>query len=231
MESRIQHILLEPRSGLRSGLFRLPLLGLCLLPGAAVFAETDPGELDLEPLVIREPDRREVRVDDLDTENFEIGIFGGVMNVEDFGSNATAGVRFAYHVTEDFFVEGTYGRTKLGETSYERLSGGAQLLTDEERETDYYSVSMGWNLLPGEAFVGSRWAFRGSLYALAGVGSTTFGGDDVFTWNVGVGYRLVATDWLAFHVDVRDLVWESDLLGSRETMHNVEFTGGVTFFF
>ncbi len=190
-----------------------------------------PEELELEPLVVREPERREVDVDELDSEDFEIGAFGGVMNIEDFGSDTVTGIRAAYHVTEDFFVEGVYGQTTMGQTSFELLSGGAPLLTDEERDLTYYNVSLGWNIFPGEAFVGGRWAFKGSLYVIAGAGSTEFGGDDIFTINAGVGYRFIATDWLAFHVDVRDHFFESDLLGTMENKHNVEFSGGLTIFF
>ena len=137
----------------------------------------------------------------------------------------------AYHVTEDFFVEGLYGQTTMGQTSFELLSGGAPLLTDEERDLTYYSVGLGWNIFPGEAFIGDRWAFKGSLYVVGGAGSTEFGGDDQFTVNLGVGYRLVATDWMAFHVTVRDHYFESDLLGTMEGKHNIEFSGGLTFFF
>ena len=49
------------------------------------------------------------------------------------------------------------------------------------------------------------------------LGSTEFGGDKRFTVNLGFGYRLIATDWLALHVDVRDHVFDSDLLGKDET--------------
>ncbi len=218
MESRIQRIFLVLAMGVA-----------CASPGA--FAATDPNELELEPLVVREPERREVDVDKLDKENFEFGVMGGLMSVEDFGTNTVVGVRVAYHVTEDFFVEGQYGKTTLGETSFERLSGGAQILTDDERDMTYYNVSVGYNIFPGESFLGRGLAFKGGLYVVAGVGGTNFGGDDLFTINAGVGYRLIATDWLAFHFDVRDHVFETDLLGSRETKHNIEFSGGLTLFF
>ncbi len=215
MESRFQRI------------FLVLLVAMTAYPAWAA----QPDELELEPLVVREPERREVDVDELDSEDFEIGAFGGVMNIEDFGSDTVTGIRAAYHVTEDFFVEGIYGQTTMGQTSFELLSGGAPLLTDEERELTYYNVSVGWNIFPGEAFVGGRWAFKGSLYVVAGAGSTEFGGDDIFTINAGVGYRFIATDWLAFHVDVRDHFFESDLLGTMENKHNIEFSGGLTIFF
>jgi len=218
--------------------FQRIFLNVCLAAVAAqivaapmVQAATDRDLLELEPLVVREPERREIDIDRLDTEDWEIGVFAGLMSVEDFGTNTLTGVRVAYHVTEDFFVEGQYGMTDLGQTSFERLSGGAQLLTDDQRKMSYYNLSVGYNIFPGESFIASRWAFKGGLYVIAGVGSTDFAGDERFTVNAGLGYRLIATDWLAFHFDVRDHIFDSDLLGKEETLHNIEFSGGLTIFF
>jgi outer membrane beta-barrel protein len=202
------------------------LLGMTAAPA---HSDIKADELELEPLVVREPERREVDVDALDTENWEIGAFGGVMNVDNFGTEPVYGIRMAYHITESFFVEGQYAKTELGETSFERLSGGAPLFVD--RDMTYYNLSLGWNVFPGESFVGGRWAFKGGLYLIGGVGATDFAGDNRFTWNAGVGYRFIATDWLALHVDVRDHVFKSDLLGEDETYQNIEFSGGLSLFF
>jgi outer membrane beta-barrel protein len=221
MENRLQHIFLS------ICLLIVVLVGFT----PAVFAATDPSALELEPLVVREPERRKIDIDRLDTEDWEVGVFAGLMNVEDFGTDTLTGVRVAYHVTEDFFVEAQYGMTDLGQTSFERLSGGAQLLTDDQREMSYYNLSVGYNVFPGESFIASRWAFKGGLYVIAGIGSTDFAGDERFTVNAGLGYRLIATDWLAFHFNVRDHIFDSDLLGKEETLHNIEFSGGLTIFF
>ncbi len=224
MESRLQHIFLTPT-----------FLAITFAGVLGTFTTTalaaEASDLDLEPLVVREPERREVRVDQIDSEDFEIGVNAGIFHFEDFGSDTSRSLRFAYHVSEDFFVEAIYGESRLGETSFERLSGGSPLLTDAERDVTYYNVSLGWNIFPGESFVGGRWAFKGGLYVVAGAGSTEFGGDNLFTVNAGVGYRFIATDWLALHVDVRDHYFESDLLGSMEAKHNIEFSGGLTLFF
>ena len=216
MDSRIQLFLVAA------------LLGSMSAPNAMA---AQPKDLELEPLVVREPERREVKVDDIDSENFEVGAYGGILNIQDFGSNAVYGVRAAYHVTEDFFIEGLYGRSELGETSFEKLSGDVELLTDDDRQFSYYNLSVGYNVLPGEAFVGRKYAFRGGLYLIAGAGSSDFAGDQRFTVSGGFGYRMAATDWLSLRIDVRDYVFESDLLGSNETLHNLEFTGGLTVFF
>ncbi len=216
MESRIQR-------------FLIGFLVALVATGAS--AATKVEDLELEPLVVREPERREIRVEQIDSENFEVGAYGGIMQIEDFGSDVVYGMRAAYHVTEDLFIEGFYGMTTLGETSFERLSGDVQILSDDQREFSYYGLSVGYNVLPGEAFVGKRWAFRGGLYLVAGAGSSDFAGDDYFTVNYGFGYRLAASDWLALRVDVRDHMFETDLLGSNELTHNVELTGAITIFF
>lgn len=183
-----------------------------------------------EQVVRPELERREVKDADIDTEDFEIGAFAGVMNVEDFGTNLVYGARLGYHVTEYVFVEAAYGRTDTDETSAERF-GGFQILQDSDRTLDYYNLSFGFNLLPGESFVGSGWAFTSDFYLIGGVGSTDFAGDDQFTWNIGFGYRVLANDWLALRVDARDHVFDLDILGESQTNHNLEFTGGLSVFF
>jgi outer membrane beta-barrel protein len=178
-----------------------------------------------------EVERRDVKEAAIDREDFEIGAFVGVMSVEDFGSNAVYGVRFAYHITEGMFVEGTIGRTDAGLTSFESLSGGARLLTDSERELTYYNVSLGYNILPGEVFIGEGRAYNTQLYVIAGLGSTRFAGDDRFTVNVGAGYRFLLTDAVALHLDFRDHLFDIDLLGEDKTAHNLEAHLGFTVFF
>ena len=189
-------------------------------------ANTDNGTV-IEP----EVERRTVKPADIDTEDFEIGAFFGIKSIEDFETNTVYGARLAYHVSESFFVEGTYGRSDAGTTSFERLSGGAPILTSSEREYTYYDLSAGFNLLPGEVFFGDNLAFSSALYVLAGAGNTDFAGDDYFTVVIGAGYRMLFVDWLAAHVTVRDHIFNADILGEDKTSHNIEMTLGLTVFF
>jgi outer membrane beta-barrel protein len=185
-----------------------------------------------QPPVI-EPDvaRREIEPPKIDTEDFEVGVFVGQLSVEDFGVNTVMGARFAYHVTEGFFVELAGGTADTELTSFERLSGAAQLLTEDEREYSYYNVSVGYNIFPGEGFVGKNRSMNMATYLIGGVGKTSFAGDDRFTVNFGMGMRLMPLDWLAVHGDIRDHVFDIDLLGQEKTSHNLEAHLGVTFFF
>lgn len=212
---------------------------LLLLAQAAVLAgltgcgrKLEKTEDASRPPVI-EPDvaRRDVKVANIDSENFEVGFSAGELSIQDFGVNSVTGLRFAYHISESFFLEGAGGRTTAGKTSFETLSGSAELLTDSQREYTYYDVSFGYNILPGEGFVGKNHAWNTQTYLIGGVGKTTFGGDDRFTINVGMGIRVIPLDWLAVHADVRDHIFDSDLLGTMKRTHNIELGVGLTFFF
>jgi len=199
--------------------------------GCASRRQTVAEDTSRPPVIEPDVERRDIEPPRIDSENFEVGIFAGQMSVEDFGVNTVAGARFAYHITEGLFLEVAGGRTDTEPTSFERLSGAAQLLTDEEREYSYYNLSLGYNVLPGEGFIGRRRAWNTALYLIGGVGKTKFAGDDRFTLNLGVGARLMPLDWLAVHADFRDHVFDIDLLGREKRTHNLEAHVGVTFFF
>ncbi|MDH3372610.1 MAG: outer membrane beta-barrel domain-containing protein [Gammaproteobacteria bacterium] len=183
-----------------------------------------PGQV-IDPQV----ERREIKEPAIDREDFEIGAFAGIMNIEDFGSDTVYGVRLAYHVTEGFFVEATVGQSEASLTSFEILSGGARLFDD--RDLIYYNLNLGYNVLPGEVFIGEGRAYNTNFYLIAGLGSTRFADDDRFTVNFGAGFRFLLTDSVAIHVDFRDHLFDSDVLGREKTVHNLEGTVGVTVFF
>ena len=176
-----------------------------------------------------EVQRREIKEPEIDREDFEVGVYAGILSVEDFESGVVYGARLAYHLTEGFFIEGTVATSDVGETSFEVLSGGAQLIAD--RTLTYYNLSLGYNILPGEVFIGDRRAFNTSLYLVAGLGSTHFASDDRFSVNFGAGYRFLLTDSIALHIDFRDHLYDIDLFGEEKTVHNLEGTLGVTVFF
>lgn len=206
------------------------LLGtVTLLPCEAAEALGD--SLREELLVEPEIARREIKEPEIDAEDFEVGAYVGLMNIEDFGTGILYGARLAYHGTDAIFLEAAIGTSKAEETSYEALSGDVQLLTDSERKLTYYNLSAGYNILPGEVFLAGKYAYNSQFYLIGGIGSTRFAGDDEFTINLGAGYRLLINDWLTLHLDARDHMFESDLLGETKTTHNFELHGSLTIFF
>ncbi|MEP5764076.1 MAG: outer membrane beta-barrel domain-containing protein [Halieaceae bacterium] len=184
-----------------------------------------------EPVIFPEVERREIKPAAIDTEDFEMGPFAGIISIQDFDSDVVYGARAAWHVTEDFFFEANYGVSQGDLTSYEKLSGGAPLFDDDDRDYTYYNLSLGWNVMPGEIFLFDKHAFKSDLYLIGGAGSTEFLDDNWFTVTLGVGYRLLLNDSFAWRIDVRDHIYDRDAFGEDETTNNIEWTTGLTFFF
>lgn len=230
----------------RTRLLLLMLAATTALPGCASFRwpwhdepppATEPAPADADdappPRVIEpEVERRKIKVAKIDQENIEVGGFYGVMSVDDFGSNPVYGATLTYHVTEDFFFRAEGGQTKLGMTSFEILNPGSDPLNlGTDRRLTYYGLSIGYNFLPGEVFIGRNLAMNSAFYVLGGVGSTKFADDERFTLNFGAGYRILPTDWLAVSIEVQDRVYESDIFGKNELVNNLEARLGLTVFF
>jgi outer membrane beta-barrel protein len=240
MEIRLRVLLLTLLLGLVSGLSGCAtmrhLFGTETPPPVAPVdegASTDrTADADSTPPRVIEPEveRRKVKVPRIKSQDIELGGYIGTLNIEDFGAHRVFGVQAGYHITEDFFLQAEAGRSKAGRTSFETLSNIA-LVTDNERWFKYYDLSVGYNFLPGEVFLGRNHAMTSSFYILAGVGATDFGGDSKFTGNFGAGYKVLPTDWLAVHVTVEDRVFNSDLLGVNKLASNLEAHLGLTVFF
>ena len=218
MENRIKRVLL------------VCMASVC----AAMFAGS--AMADDRPLI--EPDVKPQKVDEalIDNENFELGVFAGFLNIEDFETSTLWGVRLAYHLSERFFVEGNIGFAEAGETSFEKLSGNVQLLSDSDRDYQYYNVNFGYNILPGEAFFkglfsDQTYALNTNFYLIAGAGATDFAGDNRFTANFGAGYQVLLNDWLALHLNFREHLYDIDVLGESKTSLNTEFSSGLSIFF
>lgn len=218
---------------LLNNIVRSILFSLAFLSSVNSFAEEKaaPLKIESEQLIQPEITRRDVELNKIDTEDFEATFFAGMLSVEDFGTNAVVGARFAYHLNEDVFIEATLAQSEAGQTSFERLSGGTPLLTSDQRQITYYNISLGYNLLPGESFLTRQTSFNSAIYVIAGMGTTTFAGSDKLTINIGGGFRLLATDWLALHIDVRDHIFNIDILAEDKTANNLEVTIGISAFF
>jgi outer membrane beta-barrel protein len=202
------------------------LLGVVSLGALAA----DPPVTNNEQVVIPQVDRRNIEKPKFPSNDFEIGLFTGTYSTQNFGSSWVYGARLGYHITEDFFVEGVYAQTKVSDELFRQILPGGIFLNDSEK-LSYYNFSIGYNLLPGEIFVGGSRARPSQFYIVGGVGSTKFDQQRKPTFNFGFGYRLYLADWAALQLDLRDHVFSLDLLGKRQSTQNVEFTGGLTVYF
>jgi outer membrane beta-barrel protein len=215
------------------------LLAAALLSGCGWFHR---GEKPSNQVVVDEPggeptviepqvNRRDVKTPKIKAKDIELGAYFGALSIQDFGTNPVYGVRAAYHVTEDVFFEGYLARSKAGTTSLEDEFPDITVLSNAGRQFTYYDLDLGYNVLPGEIFLGRGRAFNSALYVTVGIGDVKFAEKDQFALNFGVGERLLITDWLALHIDVRDHIFETDLTGRTKNVDNIEATVGLTTFF
>lgn len=213
----------------------LSLIAALAFAAPPAFAQATPpagatGQPPNEQVIVPAVPRRDVRVPKIPNKDFIVGAFIGTYSADDFGANLVYGARLGYHITEDFFVEGVYGTTKVSDDNFRQILPGG-VFPNEEEKLDYYNLSVGYNILPGEVFFGGRYAKASALYLIAGIGSTKFLEQRRQTINFGLGLRVFAADWLAIQVDFRDHIYSLDLLGARKDTQNLELTAGVTFFF
>lgn len=194
----------------------------------ALAQRTPPGNND--QVVVPQVDRRDIEKPKFPSNDFEVGLFTGTYATQNFGSSWVYGARIGYHITEDFFVEGAYGQTKVSDELFRQILPGGIFAQNSEKLA-YYNLSIGYNLLPGEIFLGGRRARPSQFYVIAGMGSTKFDQQRKPTFNAGFGYRVYLADWVALQLDLRDHVFSLDLLGKRQSTHNLELTGGFTYYF
>jgi len=194
--------------------------------GAASAATPAATPTVVEPQVAR----RDLKLPSYPSRDIELGLFTGTYSTQNFGTSSVRGVRLGYHITEDFFVTGQYGTTKVSDDSFRQILPGG-IFVNRTETLKYYTLAMGYNVLPGEVFFGGGNAKLSQGYILAGAGTTNFAGQKKQTIDVGFGLRLLWNQRLALQTEVRDHMFSLDLLGRRDTTQNPEITFGLTVIF
>lgn len=176
------------------------------------------------------PVENTVKASDLDKEVFEVGLFTGIINVSDFGSELVLGISANFQASEDFFLQYNYLQTDISLSSFEQSQGS--YFSGDDRTFVHYDLLVGYNLFQGELYPSEGKANLSSLYLVAGVGETRFGGEANFTVTVGLGYQTaIARRWIV-RADYRNFIYDSSLINSdEETVQNSLFSVGVNYLF
>jgi outer membrane beta-barrel protein len=239
METWLKHILLDRRAlswvavmtGKSVFVFSMFWFGTICYVDSAV-AEEPVDKPAAVQVITPEVKPREVSEADIDNEILGVGVYAGILSIDNFGSEPVYGVSALFNATEDFFLQFNYAVSRADKTTFEELSGdNVNLLSSSDRDYTYYDLLVGYNIFPGEVFMTSKLTFNSDFYLVGGVGNTRFGGEDNFTTTLGTGYRIVLRDWLTWNIDFRDHIFKSDIIKSNQTTHNIELSTGVMFFY
>lgn len=199
---------------------------------SVVFAKEPVRELQTqnEQVIKPEVERRDIKIPNIDTENFEVGLYTGQYNMEDFGANTASGLRIAYHITERAFIEGAFGSTEVSDKTFRSILPGG-LFPNQVETLEYNYVIVGYNIFPGEFFPFDGVAWSSAFYLVAGAGNTSFVNKDHSTTILGGGFRILPKDWIAFHMDARRHTFESDITGTKKVINNLEISIGLSIYF
>ena len=207
-----------------------------LAPQWSAAQATTPQQPSNEQVIQPQVDRREVKLPKYPSKDFEIGAYVGTYSTTNFGSSLVTGVRLGYHITEDIFVHVVYAQTKVSDALYRQILPGG-IFAQPEEKLKYYNLSAGYNILPGEVFWGRNTAFASSLYLIGGIGNTNVAASDKInrrnrqTINYGAGLRVLFFDRFSAQIDMRRHQYSLDILGKNESFKNLEWTGGLSFYF
>lgn len=183
-----------------------------------------------EQVVVPEVDRRDLKLPRYPSNDFEVGAYVGTYATQNFGASLVYGLRVGYAITEDFFVEGNYAQTNVSDDSFRQILPGGVFANNTEK-LSYYNLVAGYNVLPGEVFIGANRALASAFYLLGGIGSTNFNEQQRQTIVLGLGARVFLKDSFSLQVDMRDYIYSLDLLGKSQSTQNLELTAGASFFF
>ena len=206
------------------------IMSVCI--GVAKAAEERSPLFDLSgatPALTPKIDRRDFSIPDIDTENFEIGAYYGIVSVENFGANFVKGVNASFFATEDFFLTGNVSFSSINDRAYRQY---VPLFGESgSRDVKEYSLLLGWNVMPGEFFWIDKQAFTSDLYILAGMGTVSFDAEEHGSYVAGIGIRIIPRDWFAIRFESKVSEYTSSILGYEKHFHNVDMVAGISVFF
>lgn len=183
-----------------------------------------------KPIKVIDPDKKvtTVQAAAIDTEHFELGVYAGLMAVEDFNTNPVTGISFSYHISRKFLAQVNYGRSSVERAAFEEFNDQYFL---EDYDFKYVNLLAGYNLLDGRSFLGKRHKFNSAIYLMAGVADVSFANNDSTGMVLGVSYRAVITDWLTLNLDFRDTIFNREFLNDEKKTNNTEVLIGFNALF
>ena len=210
------------------------ILPLAITLAAVATAVTQPSHAQLsgddEQIIEPETRDRRVKAAEIDTERFELGVYGGLLSVENFNTNPVGGLSFSFHLTKQWLLQANAASSSFNLSSREE-NAGIELFPEDDEKLNYYDLNVGFKLLDGRSYFSQKRKYDSSLYIIAGAGNADFVGQSSTLINFGLSYRSVITDYLTLNVDIRNRIFEQTIGEETEQTNNGELTLGLNLLF
>lgn len=166
-----------------------------------------------------------IKDSDIDNISMNFGVYTGLINYENFNSSYMLAMYFSYPFDEDVFVEAEFGISALNDTEYRNI--GLPLLSEEEVDLQFYTILVGYNLLPGEVYWSREKTLISRFYLIAGVGSVSFDNNNYVSVQFGAGFKMELDKNKSIRFEARDRMYDTDILGTDKLTNNIEFHLGI----
>ena len=176
-------------------------------------------------IVKPDPEQDLIKDSDIDNISMNFGVYTGLINYENFNSSYMLAMYFSYPFDEDVFVEAEFGISGLNDTEYRNI--GLPLLSEEEVDLQFYTILVGYNLLPGEVYWSREKTLISRFYLIAGVGSVSFDNNNYVSIQFGAGFKMELDKNKSIRFEARDRMYDTDILGTDKLTNNIEFHLGI----
>ncbi len=163
------------------------------------------------------------------TNRHELTLRGGYYASDTFDGFGVAAFAYAYHMTEDFAVEATAGATLLTSHGGPELERTFAVLEGKPRRQLMFDADLVYSLAHAKMrFGGSITHF--DFYLAAGGGVVDSVISHGVAGNGGFGLKFFLGRAFAFRIDVRDYVFQQQLLSETFIVNDVTATIGFSIF-
>lgn len=181
---------------------------------------------------IIEPQSTIVKADtaELSSGRFELGLYTGMLSVEDFNSNTLLGLSATYHINDQFSLALQLGQSDVDRATFEDFADG-DFLAEDDRTFEYTQLVGGYRLFHGRSYSSESSKFNSNIYLLLGVGNIDFAGSSETGLILGSSYKTVLKDWLTWELTIKDHLVDRSFLDNSKKTHNVELSIGLNLLF
>lgn len=163
------------------------------------------------------------------TNRHELTAAGGYYVSDLFDGTYTAGVAYAYHMTEDLAVEASAAYTRLTSSGGPELERTFAVLQDQPRHQLLFDADLVWSLAHAKMRLGGSLTHL-DLYLAAGAGVIDSVLSSDLAGNGAFGLKFFLGRAFAVRVDVRDHVYRQQLLSRKVFVNDLTTTLGFSVF-